>query len=45
MNAMLFFSGMKLDKVKDSFDDLTGLESPTFNEKTFIQIYKDTIGF
>jgi len=42
---MLFFTGMKLDKVKASFDDLTGLESPNFNESTFLQMYKDTIGF
>ncbi|CAL6097191.1 Conserved_hypothetical protein [Hexamita inflata] len=45
MNAMLFFTGMKLDKVKASFDDLVGLESPTFGEKEFVQLYKDTIGF
>ena len=32
MNSMLFFTGMKLDKVKSSFDDLVGLESPSFNE-------------
>ncbi|CAL6109349.1 Conserved_hypothetical protein [Hexamita inflata] len=45
MNAMLFFTGMKIDKVKAVFDDLTGLESPTFGEKQFVQMYKDTIGF
>ncbi|CAL5981015.1 Conserved_hypothetical protein [Hexamita inflata] len=43
--TMLFFTGMKIDKVKATFDDLTGLESPTFGEKQFVQMYKDTIGF
>ena len=42
---MLLFRGLSPESILDLFECVSSLASPSFNKKTFLEIYQKAIGF
>ncbi|CAL6101144.1 Conserved_hypothetical protein [Hexamita inflata] len=45
MNSMILFRGLPPEAVEDMFECVSSLASPIFDKKTFLQLYRQTIGY